>query len=145
MLAAVGFQDRDPADVLAGGQAMDTWRALVRAQGGDPDADLPRARETEVVRAETDGVLQSVDALAVGVAAWRRGAGRARKDDQVQAGAGVQLHAKPGDRVFVGQPLLTLHTDTADRISSALAALCGSYRIDTAAPVGVPLVLDRIS
>ena len=100
---------------------------MIRAQGGDPDAALPVARETEVITAETDGVLTSLDALAVGVAAWRLGAGRARKEDPVQAGAGVELHAKPGDTVRAGQPLLTLHTDTPERFERAKQALAGAY------------------
>jgi thymidine phosphorylase len=144
MLAAAGRPDVDPAEVLADGRAMDSWRAMIGAQGGDPDAPLPTARETEVVTADADGVLQSLDALAVGVAAWRLGAGRARKEDPVQAGAGVQLHAKPGDRVRAGQPLFTLHTDTPERFERARSALA------TAAVIGpddvpvTPVVLDRI-
>ncbi len=144
MLAAAGATDRDPADVLASGAAMDSWKAMIRAQGGDPDAELPRARETDVLAAPRDGVLQSLDALAVGVASWRLGAGRARKEDPVQAGAGVQLHAKPGDRVVAGQPLLTLHSDTPERFAAARAVLEGSYRVATTTPEVTQLVLDRI-
>ena len=102
MVAAAGRDDRDPADLLASGAAMDVWRAMIRAQHGDPEAELPWAREREVITAAEDGVLERLDALAVGIAAWRLGAGRARKEDAVQAGAGVQLHAKPGDRVEAG-------------------------------------------
>jgi thymidine phosphorylase len=144
MLAAAGV-DTDPAEVLASGRAMDVWRSMIRAQGGDPDAALPTARDTEVLLAEEDGILQSLDALAVGVAAWRLGAGRARKEDPVQAGAGVELHAKPGDRVVAGQPLLTLHTDTPERFARAKDVLTGAYRIGQAAPLPAPLILDRIS
>ncbi len=144
MLAAVGRDDRDPADALASGAAMDTWRAMISAQGGDPDADLPVARETEVVRAGADGVLAELDALAVGVAAWRLGAGRARKEDGVQAGAGVRLHAKPGDRVRAGDPLLTLCTDTPERFPSAHEALAGAWSVTDRGPVtATPLVLGR--
>jgi thymidine phosphorylase len=145
MLTGAGVTDVDPAEVLAGGQAMDTWRAMIRAQGGDPEAALPRARETDVVVAESDGVLQSLDALAVGVAAWRLGAGRERKEDQVQAGAGVELHARPGDRVVAGQPLLSLHTDTPERFARARAALEGGYRIGAETVEPSSLILDRIS
>ena len=146
MLAGAGV-DADPAEVLASGRAMDRWRRLVRAQGGDPDAPLPVARQTETVTAESDGVLEQVDAFAVGLAAWHLGAGRARKEDRVQAGAGVELHARPGDRVHAGQRLLTLHTDTPERFVAARRALAGGIRI--AAPGQVvertPLVLGRIS
>jgi len=147
MLAAAGVTDLDPADRLADGSAMDTWRAMIAAQGGDPDAELPTARESHTVSATADGVLVTLDALAVGVAAWRLGAGRARKEDPVQAGAGVEWHAVPGDEVRRGQPLLTLHTDTPERFERALAALAPGVVVG---PVGatvdrLPLVVDRIT
>jgi thymidine phosphorylase len=145
MLAAAGRSDVDPADVLRSGRAMDTWRRMIRAQGGDPEAPLPVARETDVVLAEKTGVLQSLDALAVGVAAWRLGAGRARKEDPVQAGAGVVLHAKPGDRVTAGQPLLTLHSDTPERFPRARAAVEKAAVVAAEAPFArPPLILDRV-
>ncbi|GAB2598910.1 thymidine phosphorylase [Streptomyces capparidis] len=147
MLRAAGVTGPDPADALRDGSAMDRWRRLVTAQGGDPDAPLPVARERHVVTADADGVLTRLDAYAVGVAAWRLGAGRARKEDPVQAGAGVELHAKPGAAVRAGDPLLTLHTDTPDRFAYALAALDGA--VEVAAPGTAftpdPLVLDRIA
>ncbi|MEV0707647.1 thymidine phosphorylase [Nocardia aurea] len=143
MVAAAGI-DIDPADVLADGRAMDHWRAMVRAQGGDPDAALPKARHTETLRAERDGVLTRLDAMGVGIAAWRLGAGRVRQGEPVQFGAGVEMHAKPGDPVSAGQPLLTLHTDTPETFPGAVAALADAYAIGTEAPARVPLVLDRI-
>jgi thymidine phosphorylase len=123
---------------------MDAWRAMIAAQGGDPDAPLPTARETHVVRAPASGVLARLDALAVGVAAWRLGAGRARKEDPVSAGAGVVLHAKPGDPVTAGRPLLELHADDSSRFESALEALDGGYEIGAEAPVPTPLILDTL-
>ena len=144
MIAAVGRNDHDPADLLASGAAMDVWRSMIKAQGGDPDAKLPVARETDVIIAEQDGVLQSLDALAVGEAVWRLGAGRARKEHSVQAGAGVQLHAKPGARVRAGEPLITLHTDTPERFVRAREALAGAYTIGEAAPPERPLIIDRV-
>ncbi|NYJ02546.1 thymidine phosphorylase [Nocardioides thalensis] len=146
MLAAAGRDDVDPADKLADGSAMDTWRRMIAAQGGDPDATLPVAKESHVVTADTDGVLTRLDALAVGVAAWRLGAGRERKEDPVQAGAGVVWHARPGDSVASGQPLFTLLTDTPERFDRALAALDGGY--DISAPGSpyqpTPLIIDRV-
>jgi thymidine phosphorylase len=144
MIAAVGRNDHDPADLLASGAAMDVWRSMIKAQGGDPDAKLPVARETDVIIAEQNGVLQSLDALAVGEAVWRLGAGRARKEHTVQAGAGVQLHAKPGARVRAGEPLITLHTDTPERFVRAREALAGAYTIAEAAPPERPLIIDRV-
>ena len=146
MLAAAGLDGVDPADRLRDGSAMDVWRAMVSAQGGDPDAPLPTARETHVVYAPGDGVLTRLDAFAVGVAAWRLGAGRARKEDAVQAGAGVEMHAKPGAVVRAGEALLTLHTDTPERFDRALQALDGAYVIapDGSRPDLLPLVIDRV-
>jgi thymidine phosphorylase len=147
MLEAAGRGGQDVAAALADGRAMDVWRRMIAAQGGDPDAELPTARETHEVRATSSGVLTRLDAYAVGVAAWRLGAGRARKEDPVQAGAGVQIHAKPGDRVREGDVLLTLHTDTPERFERAEAALEGGIEVDaegTGHEAG-PVVLDRIA
>ena len=145
MLAGAGRDDHDPADVLASGRALPVWRSMISAQGGDPDATLPVARETDDVRAEQDGVVQSLDALAVGLAAWRLGAGRARPGDAVQAGAGVEIHARPGDRVGAGTPLLTLHSDDAWRFARAREALDGAYTIGAEPPTPPPLIIDRIA
>ena len=148
MLRAAGRDAVDPADRLADGSAMDTWRRMVRAQGGDPDAPLPTARHTEPVPASASGVLTRLDALAVGLAAWRLGAGRARQGEPVSAGAGVELHAREGDRVQAGRPLLTLHTDDPARFDRARAALAGGISVDAHAdPAGapaVPLVLEVV-
>ncbi|MFZ0529142.1 MAG: thymidine phosphorylase, partial [Propionicimonas sp.] len=136
--------DVDPADVLASGKAMDTWRAMISAQGGDPDAALPAARHTEVVTAETDGFVAGMDAMAVGLAAWRLGAGRAVQGEQVQAAAGVTWHAGVGERVVAGAPLFTLHTDTPERLERARTALAGAVTYSAEPPAPRPLVLDRI-
>ncbi|MFJ1993961.1 thymidine phosphorylase [Streptomyces asiaticus] len=147
MLDAAGLKDADPTKALADGSAMDHWRRMIAAQGGDPDAPLPVAREHHVLHAESTGVLTRLDAYAVGLAAWRLGAGRARKEDPVQAGAGIELHAKPGDHITAGQPLLTLHTDTPSAFPYALEALADA--IDYA-PANTefttnPIVLERIA
>ncbi|WAX58732.1 thymidine phosphorylase [Jatrophihabitans cynanchi] len=143
MLAGAGLADVDPADALRDGRAMDTWRAMIAAQGGDPDAPLPTARERHVVAAPASGVLTRLDAYAVGVAAWRLGAGRARKEDPVSAAAGVVLLAKPGDRVQAGAPLLELHADDPSRFERALAALDGAFEVGGSAS-SAPLVIDRV-
>ena len=144
MLELAGI-DVDPAEALADGRAMDRWRQMITAQGGDPDAELPVARHVETVTAPATGVLQRLDARPVGIAAWRLGAGRTRKEDPVSAAAGVVLHAKPGDRVVEGQPLLELHTDDADRLGAAIDALDGAIDIGDDPPSPAPLVLDRIT
>ncbi|WP_216210248.1 thymidine phosphorylase [Amycolatopsis aidingensis] len=123
MLAGAGLPEVDPAPVLASGQAYETWCRMISAQGGDPEAALPTPAHTQVVPAESDGVLATLDAYAVGVAAWRLGAGRTRRGEPVQAAAGIRCLAKPGDRVSAGQPLLELHTDTPEAVPAALAAL----------------------
>ncbi|MGW7687954.1 thymidine phosphorylase [Streptomyces asiaticus] len=147
MLDAAGLKDADPTKALADGTAMDHWRRMIAAQGGDPDAPLPVAREHHVLHAESTGVLTRLDAYAVGLAAWRLGAGRARKEDPVQAGAGIELHAKPGDHITTGQPLLTLHTDTPSAFPYALEALTDAIAY---APANTefttnPIVLERIA
>jgi thymidine phosphorylase len=146
MLAAAGLEGgKDPADALRDGSAMDTWRLMIRAQGGDPDAPLPAAAESHVLGAPASGVLTGLDAYGVGVAAWRLGAGRARKEDPVSFGAGIICHAKPGDEVTAGQPLLTLHADDAGRFPRALEALGGAIEIDAGAPAQTPLIIDRVA
>src|SRR4051794_28476871 len=149
MLTAAGREDVDPADALADGRAHDAWRAMIRAQGGDPDAPLPKAKATEDVVAPASGRLTRLDAMAVGLAAWRLGAGRARPGDAVQAAAGVTWHAGVGDEVREGDPLLTLHTDTPERFERAFAALEGAFDIEADAEAcgayeRPPLVIDRI-
>ena len=147
MLVAAGVDDVDPADRLADGSAMDVWRRMIAAQGGDPGAPMPRATETHVLQAPRTGVLTTLDAMAVGLAAWRLGAGRARKEDPVQAAAGVVMHAKPGDTVSEGQDLLTLHTDEPVRFERALAALTDGVVVSAPGTAcdATPLVLDRVA
>jgi len=128
MLTLAGL-DADPAAAIADGRALAAYREMVRAQGGDPGAPLPRAAHTQVLPAPASGWLAGLDALAVGTAAWRLGAGRARKEDDVSAAAGVICLAKPGDRVQAGQPVLELRADEADRFGPALAALDGAVTI----------------
>jgi len=147
MLALAGQPDADVEAALADGRAMDTWRAMISAQGGDPDAALPVAKETLVVTAERDGVLVEQQALPFGIAAWRLGAGRARAQDPVQHAAGIDLHAKPGDAITAGQPLFTLSADEPERFERALEALDGAYRIGDAGDAvldGGPLIAERI-
>ncbi len=142
MLAVAGIEGADPAAVLASGAAHETWCRVIRAQGGDPDARLPAADHVQQVRADRDGVLAGLDAYAVGVAAWRLGAGRARKEDAVAAAAGVRCLVKPGDAVGAGQPLLELHTDDQATVPAALDALRGAVPVADTAPAPGPLVLD---
>ncbi len=144
MLDLVGV-DADPAAALSDGRAMDRWRAMVAAQGADPDAVLPVAREREIVTAPAGGYLTRLDALGVGVAAWRLGAGRARKEDPVSPTAGVVCRAKPGDQVTAGQPVLELHTDEPDRLAAALEALSGAIEVGASPPPPRRLLLDRIT
>ncbi|MFT4147932.1 MAG: thymidine phosphorylase [Micrococcaceae bacterium] len=145
MLACAGKTDVDVAAALKDGRAMDKWKAMISAQGGDPDAKLPVAKHREVVKANQDGYLTRLDAMDVGVAAWRLGAGRARKEDKVQAGAGIIMHKKPGEKVKKGEPLLTLLTDTEDKLPRAQEVLKDSYEINDSSQVDkTPLILDKI-
>ncbi|MET8261463.1 thymidine phosphorylase [Micromonospora sp. NPDC005205] len=144
MLDAAGLPDADPAAALRDGRAMDSWRAMIRAQGGDPDAPMPAAAEVEVVRAERDGYVAAIDAYAMGVAAWRLGAGRARKEDPVSVPAGVVLHKRPGDEVRAGDPLYELRADDATRIPAALTEAANAVRIAPTAPAATSLVIERV-
>ncbi len=134
MLALVGI-DADPAAAIADGRALDTYRAMVRAQGGDPDAPLPQAKHVRTaLPAPRSGWLTRLDAMAVGTAAWRLGAGRERKEDSVSATAGIICLAKPGDPVREGQPVVELHTDDEERFAAALAALDGAVAVSAEGP-----------
>jgi len=150
MLALAGLDPAgdtagDPAAAIADGRALAAYRAMIRAQGGDPDAPLPQAAHTQVLAAPADGWLTRLDALAVGVAAWRLGAGRARKEDDVSASAGIICLAKPGDRVQAGQPLLELRADEQERFGPALAALEGAVTVsDQGPPPPVSPVIEQV-
>lgn len=129
MLNLAGVHDADVEKALKNGRAMDTWKSMIRAQGGDPDAPLPTAKHTETVYADADGVITELDALAIGVASWRLGAGRARKEDPVQAGAGIEILVDRGQKVTNGTPLFTLHSDDTDRFERALESLNQGWSI----------------
>lgn len=145
MLDLAGIDGRDPADTLRDGSAMDRFRRLVEAQGGDLSVPLPLGRHAETVTADRGGTMGDIDAMAVGLAAWRLGAGRTRPGDRVQAGAGVRMHRRPGDPVAAGEPLFTLYTDTPERFGAALAELSGGWTVAAAPPVARPLIIDRIT
>jgi len=136
----------DPADALKNGAAMDHWRRMISAQGGDPDATLPVAKEKTVVTAEVSGEIIEMNAMKVGVSAWRLGAGRSRQGEQVQAGAGIEIHVKPGEEIKAGQPLFTLHTDEPARFERALEALTGAVRISSTGEKVelLPLIIEKI-
>ncbi|MFZ9719611.1 MAG: thymidine phosphorylase [Candidatus Nanopelagicaceae bacterium] len=144
MLDAAGVNGKDPEEALKDGSAMDHWRRMVKAQGGDPDAPLPTARETKIIRADRDGVISSMNALQVGISAWRLGAGRERQGESVQAGAGIEIHAKPGDQIKKGETLFSLHTDEAARFERAEAALEGAVVIGSHVAEHLPLVIAKI-
>lgn len=146
MLDIVGITI-DPQEKLDNGQAFDTWKAMVAAQGGDNAAPLPAAKFEHTITAGEDGTVTSMNALAVGIAAWRLGAGRARKEDQVSAGAGILLHKKPGDQVKQGESLLTMFTDQEARFELAEQALAQAP-ITIGSPSDInrlPLVIDRLT
>lgn len=145
MLELAGNDDRDPAETLRDGTAMDRFRRLVAAQGGDLSVPLPIGAHSETVTAERGGTMGDIDAMAVGMAAWRLGAGRSRPGERVQLGAGVRIHRRPGAPVVAGEPLFTLYTDTPDRFGAALAELDGAYRVGDTEPASRPLIIDRIA
>ena len=142
MLDAAGVTGKDPEVALRDGSAMDHWRRMVSAQGGDPDAPLPKAKENLSISAEASGEISTMNALQVGIAAWRLGAGRERQGEKVQAGAGIEIHAKPGDTVKEGSPLFTLHSDEPARFERAKSALSGAVTFGKVERL--PLIVDRI-
>lgn len=143
MLELAGIKGVDPADNLKNGKAMDHWRRMISAQNGDPDGALPVAREKLVINADQSGTLTRMDALKVGVAAWRLGAGRSKQGEQLQLGAGIEIHAKPGEVVKAGQPIFTLHTDKPELFARAQESLEGAVEYDSNYQ-RLPLVLERI-
>jgi thymidine phosphorylase len=149
MLEIVGITNIDPADMLKNGKAMDVWRQMISAQGGDPDAKLPTAKENLIITAQSSGTILSMDAMKVGIAAWRLGAGRSRQGEAVQAGAGIEIHAKPGDLIAAGAPLYTLLTDTPAAFARAQESLNNSVTIGDLPKDGkidrLPLVVERIT
>lgn len=145
MLDMAGVHDADVEEALKDGRAMDCWNQMIRAQGGDPDAPLPTATHTQEILAERDGYITNLDALALGVGSWRLGAGRARKEDPVQAGAGIEIHTPVGTKVTKGEKLLTLHTDTPERFERAIESITPGISIGENAPEKRPIILDQIS
>jgi thymidine phosphorylase len=145
MLTLACIDDRDPAETLRDGTAMDRFRRLVAAQGGDLSVPLPIGAHSETVVAARGGTMGDIDAMAVGLAAWRLGAGRSRPGERVQPGAGIRIHRRPGEPVAAGEPLFTLHTDTPERFEAALAELAGGWSVGDAPPPLRPLIIDRIT
>ncbi len=146
MLELAGVSGKDPAVALKDGSAMDHWRRMIKAQGGDPDAKLPVAKQSQQVVAQSDGLITTMDAMKVGVSAWLLGAGRSRQGEKIQAGAGIEIHAKPGEMIKKGAPLFTLHTDEPERFARSTAALDGAVSISNSNEKvdRLPLVVARI-
>jgi thymidine phosphorylase len=149
MLEVAGVDAVDPAQTLRDGSAMDRFRGLVAAQGGDVNtlfADaLPIGAHSETVTATRGGTMGDIDAMAVGLAVWRLGAGRSEPGQRVQSGAGMRIHRRPGEAVAAGEVLFTLYTDTPDRFGAALSELAGAWHVGDQAPAVRPLIIDRIT
>jgi thymidine phosphorylase len=145
MLELAGIDGADPAQTLRDGTAMDRFRQLIAAQGGDLSVPLPIGAQSETVTASRGGTMGDIDAMAVGLTAWRLGAGRSRSGEQVQFGAGVKIHRRPGEPVAAGEPLFTLYTDTPYRFGTAMAELDGGWSVGDTPPVSRPLIIDRIT
>lgn len=145
MLEVAGIDGRDPAQTLRDGTAMDSFRAMVTAQGGDVSQPLPIGAHTETVIAGRGGTMGDIDAMAVGLTVWRLGAGRSRPGERIQYGTGIRIHRRPGEPVTAGEPLFTLYTDTAERFDAAMAELDGAWSIGDTPPPRRPLIIDRIA
>jgi thymidine phosphorylase len=145
MLEIAGIDTRDPEQTLRDGTAMDRFRALIAAQGGDLSVPLPVGKYSETVTAARSGTMSDIDAMAVGLAVWRLGAGRSRPGELVQPGAGIRIHRRPGSPVTAGEPLFTLYTDTPERFERAMAELNPGFKVTDTPPVRRPLIIDRIT
>lgn len=145
MLIQAGVHGVDPSENLRNGKAMDKWRQMISAQGGDPDAELPKAKHSHQIVATESGYVSRLDALEVGVASWRLGAGRERKEDAVQFGAGIELNVQIGSKIEAGQPLMTLFTDTEEKFERAIALASGAVEISNSSVAQRKLILGRIS
>jgi thymidine phosphorylase len=145
MLEIAGIDTRDPEQTLRDGTAMDRFRALIAAQGGDLSVPLPVGKYSETVTAARSGTMGDIDAMAVGLAVWRLGAGRSRPGELVQPGAGIRIHRRPGSPVAAGEPLFTLYTDTPERFERAMAELDAGFKVTDTPPVRRPLIIDRIT
>jgi thymidine phosphorylase len=145
MLELAGIDGVDPVQTLRDGTAMDRFRQLIAAQGGDLSVPLPIGAQSETVTASPGGTMGDIDAMAVGLTAWRLGAGRSRPGERVQFGAGVKIHRRPGEPVAAGEPLFTLYTDTPERFGVAMAELDGGWSVGDTPPVPRPLIIDRIT
>ncbi|HEY6856910.1 MAG TPA: thymidine phosphorylase [Mycobacterium sp.] len=145
MLEIAGIDEQDPEQTLRDGTAMDRFRALIAAQGGDLSVPLPVGKYSETVIAARSGTMGDIDAMAVGLAVWRLGAGRSRPGELVQPGAGIRIHRRPGSPVAAGEPLFTLYTDTPERFEAAMAELNPGFKVTDTPPVRRPLIIDRIT
>jgi thymidine phosphorylase len=145
MLSQAGVSGVDPIENLRNGKAMDKWRQMISAQGGNPDAELPKAKHSHQILATESGFVSRLDALEVGVASWRLGAGRERKEDAVQSGAGIELNVQIGSRIEAGQPLMTLFTDTEEKFARAIEIAGGAVEISNSSVAQRKLILGRIS
>jgi len=145
MLTLAGVTEVDPRENLANGKALDVWRKMIKAQGGDPDAALPKADNWHVIRAAESGYVSELEALGIGVASWRLGAGRERKEDAVQFGAGIELHAQIGDKVNAGDPVMTLYTETPERFERAISLAEEAVGIQDQKPAERKLILGKVS
>jgi pyrimidine-nucleoside phosphorylase len=156
-MLVLGGAARDLADGVeriraarASGRGLEVLRAMIAAQGGDArvvddPSRLPRARHSQAVVAACAGVVETIDARRIGFAATRLGAGRARKEDAVSAGAGITIERGPGEPVAEGEPLATLHADDAALLAAERDEVRAAFVIGSHAPPPRPLLLRRVT
>ena len=144
MLQLAGI-NKDPATGLKDGSAMQVWKKMIIAQGGNPDIEIPVAKQKENIVATQSGYITDLDAYAIGLSAWRLGAGRAKKEDAVSKTAGIICLAKEGDYVEKDQPVLELHIDDSSRLPLAKEALKNAFTISAEPKEKRKIILERIS
>jgi pyrimidine-nucleoside phosphorylase/thymidine phosphorylase len=137
-------------ETIAHGSALERFRTLVQAQGGDPRAiddpkRLPAARRKIELKSTTGGYVRALEARPIGHATMLLGAGRARMDSRIDPAVGVLLHKKVGAQVELDEPLCTLLVNDESRLDEAVALFRGAFRIGGEPIVAPSLFVDRIS
>lgn len=148
MLTLAGIDPKKATEVIEDGRALACFREMVAAQGGDPatvdDPELlAKAPIVEPMGAAQGGYIASIDARAIGMGAMALGAGRSRKEDDVDPAVGVMMSSRVGDRVEPGQALLEIHRREGD-VSEAMAWFKGAFTFSDDPVETGPLIIEKV-
>ena len=134
----------DVEQVLRSGAGREKFEQMLAAQGGHLERGLPVSPVKVAVKAEASGHVEAIDALEVGLSALELGAGRMRKEDRVDPGAGFVIEAQVGAAVKVGDPLVTVHARSKDLIDRVATRVRKAWRIIDREVRRPPHVLARV-